>query len=169
MGLRDSNIARLDGGTFDVLVVGGGINGAVSAASLASRGARVAVIDRGDFAGFTSMQSSNLVWGGFKYLENYELKLVRDLCMSRNHLIKAYPANLKEIRFLKTKMTLSLLRLRPRDPRKERRDAKSWIEGTLARARRFALPVRALLFCYRECSLEHGAARRSCGSSESRT
>ena len=100
MGLRESNIARLDGGTFDVLVVGGGINGAVSAASLASRGARVAVIDRGDFAGFTSMQSSNLVWGGFKYLENYELKLVRDLCMSRNHLIKAYPANLKEIRFL---------------------------------------------------------------------
>ncbi len=100
MGLRDSNIAKLDGGTFDVLIIGGGINGAVSAAALASRGARVAVIDRGDFAGFTSMQSSNLVWGGFKYLENYELKLVRDLCKSRNHLIKAYPANLKEIRFL---------------------------------------------------------------------
>ena len=33
-------------------------------------------------------------------MENYELKLVRDLCMSRNHLIKAYPANLKEIRFM---------------------------------------------------------------------
>ncbi|MEI2716408.1 MAG: glycerol-3-phosphate dehydrogenase/oxidase [Candidatus Nanopelagicales bacterium] len=100
MGLRDSNIRKLNGGTFDVLVVGGGINGAVSAASLASRGARVAVIDRDDFAGFTSMQSSNLVWGGFKYLENYEIKLVRDLCVSRNHLIKAYPANLKEIRFM---------------------------------------------------------------------
>ena len=49
---------------------------------------------------FTSMQSSNLVWGGFKYLENYEIPLVRHLCMSRNRLIKAYPANLKEIRFL---------------------------------------------------------------------
>ncbi len=100
MGLREANIAQLDGGTFDVLIIGGGINGAVSAAALASRGARVAVIDRGDFADFTSMQSSNLVWGGFKYMENYELKLVRDLCMSRNHLIKAYPANLKEIRFM---------------------------------------------------------------------
>ncbi len=100
MGLREANIAQLDGGTFDVLIVGGGINGAVSAAALASRGARVAVIDRGDFADFTSMQSSNLVWGGFKYMENYEFKLVRDLCMSRNHLIKAYPANLKEIRFM---------------------------------------------------------------------
>lgn len=100
MGLRESNIDQLKGGIFDVLIIGGGINGAVSAAALASRGARVAIIDRGDFANFTSMQSSNLVWGGFKYLETYELKLVRDLCMSRNHLIRAYPANLKEIRFL---------------------------------------------------------------------
>jgi len=60
----------------------------------------VAVIDRGDFAGFTSMESSNLVWGGFKYLENYELGLVRNLCMSRNHLMRAYPSNVREIRFL---------------------------------------------------------------------
>lgn len=100
MSLRSTNIAKIRGGDFDVLIVGGGINGAVCAAALASRGARVAMVDRGDFAGFTSMQSSNLVWGGFKYMENYELPLVRHLCMSRNRLIKAYPANLKEIRFL---------------------------------------------------------------------
>jgi glycerol-3-phosphate dehydrogenase len=100
MGLRDANIDKLDGGTYDVLIVGGGINGAVSAAALASRGARVALVDRGDFAGFTSMHSSNLVWGGFKYMENYELRLVRNLCKSRNHLIRSYPANLREIRFL---------------------------------------------------------------------
>ena len=68
MSLRSTNIDKIRGGDFDVLIVGGGINGAVSAAALASRGARVAMIDRGDFAGFTSMQSSNLVWGGFKYL-----------------------------------------------------------------------------------------------------
>lgn len=102
MTLRATNLDRLDGAEFDVLIVGGGINGAVSAAALASRGAKVALVDRGDFAGFTSMQSSNLVWGGFKYLENYELGLVRHLCKSRNHLLKAYPANLKEIRFLAT-------------------------------------------------------------------
>lgn len=100
MSLRATNISKIRNGDFDVLIVGGGINGAVSAAALAARGARVAMIDRGDFAGFTSMQSSNLVWGGFKYLENYEISLVRHLCMSRNRLIKAYPANLKEIRFL---------------------------------------------------------------------
>ena len=102
MGLRATNLKKLNGGDFDVLIVGGGINGAVSAAALAARGASVAVIDRGDFAGFTSMESSNLVWGGFKYMENCELGLVRGLCMSRNHLMKAYPANLKEIRFLAT-------------------------------------------------------------------
>ncbi|MEI6622286.1 MAG: glycerol-3-phosphate dehydrogenase/oxidase [Actinomycetes bacterium] len=100
MSLRQTSIAKINGGTFDVLIIGGGVNGAVSAAAIASRGGKVALVDRGDFAGFTSMESSNLVWGGFKYLENYEMLLVRHLCMSRNRLIKAYPANLKEIRFL---------------------------------------------------------------------
>ncbi|MBJ69481.1 MAG: FAD-dependent oxidoreductase [Acidimicrobiaceae bacterium] len=100
MALRETNLDKLDGGTFDVLIVGGGINGAVSAAALAARGASVALIDRGDFAGFTSQESSNLVWGGIKYLENYEFPLVRKLCMSRNRLMRAYPANVKEIGFL---------------------------------------------------------------------
>ena len=75
MTLRRTNIARIDGGLFDVLIVGAGINGAVSAAALAGRGASVALIDRGDFGGFTSQESSNLVWGGFKYLEHYERRL----------------------------------------------------------------------------------------------
>ena len=73
-----------------------------SAASLAGRGASVALIDRGDFGSFTSQESSNLVWGGFKYLENYELPLVFGLCRSRNRLMKAYPDNIKEIAFLAT-------------------------------------------------------------------
>lgn len=100
MSLRSANIDRIDGGFFDVLVVGAGINGAVSAAALAGRGASVALVDRGDFGGFTSQESSNLVWGGFKYLENYELPLVFGLCRSRNRLMKAYPDNIKEIGFL---------------------------------------------------------------------
>lgn len=100
MASRDAHLARIDGGTFDVLIVGGGINGAVAAASLAGRGASVALIDRGDFGAFTSQESSNLVWGGFKYLEHYELLLVWKLCRSRNRLMKAYPDNIKEISFL---------------------------------------------------------------------
>ena len=60
----------------------------------------MAVVDRGDFAGCTSQESSNLVWGGFKYLENYEIGLVRELCRSRNRLTRAYPANISTIGFL---------------------------------------------------------------------
>ena len=66
MALRDTNISRLSTEEFDVLIIGGGINGAVSAAALSARGAKVALIDARDFAGFTSQQSSNLVWGGIK-------------------------------------------------------------------------------------------------------
>lgn len=100
MQLRTASLDRLHGGSFDVLVVGGGINGAVSAAVLAGRGANVALIDRGDFGAFTSQASSNLVWGGFKYLESYELLLVRKLCVSRNRLIDAYPDNIRPIPFM---------------------------------------------------------------------
>jgi glycerol-3-phosphate dehydrogenase len=102
MSLRRTAISRMKNGHVDVLVVGAGINGAVSAAALAGRGASVALIDRADFGGFTSQESSNLVWGGFKYLENYELPLVFGLCKSRNRLMKAYPDNVKEISFLAT-------------------------------------------------------------------
>ena len=102
MSLRRTAISRMQNGHVDVLVVGAGINGAVTAAALAGRGASVALIDRADFGGFTSQESSNLVWGGFKYLENYELPLVFGLCKSRNRLMKAYPDNVKEISFLAT-------------------------------------------------------------------
>lgn len=80
-------------------MVGGGINGAVSAAALVNRGLKVTVIDRADFASTTSQESSNLAWGGIKYLESYELKLVWKLCRSRNRLMKAYPSQVQEIRF----------------------------------------------------------------------
>ncbi|MBT8113882.1 MAG: glycerol-3-phosphate dehydrogenase/oxidase [Arenicella sp.] len=104
MELRKSNIERLrDPDTiFDVLVLGGGVNGAVSAAALAGKGAKVALIDRGDFAGLTSSNSSNLAWGGIKYLESLEFFLVNDLCKSRNQLMRNYPSMVREIRFLTT-------------------------------------------------------------------
>lgn len=97
--LRANNLKKLEEGTFDVLVLGGGINGAVSAAALASGGARVALVDRGDFASVTSQESSNLAWGGIKYLESLEFGLVRKLCRSRNELIRSHPSNVEEIRF----------------------------------------------------------------------
>lgn len=102
MQLRHSNIEKLSRETFDVLVIGGGINGASAAAALSGQGVKVGLIDRGDFAGETSMHSSNLVWGGIKYMESYDFALVRKLCKSRNHLIKSFPSTVQEIRFLTT-------------------------------------------------------------------
>ena len=99
MTLRTTNLQKLRSERFDVLVLGGGINGAVAAAALSARGASVALVDRGDFAGLTSQSSSNLAWGGIKYLESYEFGLVRKLCRSRNELIRAYPSTVQEIRF----------------------------------------------------------------------
>lgn len=84
---------------YDVLVIGGGINGAVSAAALAHKGLKVLLVERGDFASQTSQESSCLVWGGVKYLENWEFSLVWKLCRSRNQLMRSYPSSIREIRF----------------------------------------------------------------------
>ena len=96
---RDEQLKKITEELLDVLVIGGGINGAVSFAALAGQGLKVGLIDRKDFANETSMHSSNLVWGGIKYMESYEFGLVRKLCMSRNQLMKAYPTNIRELRF----------------------------------------------------------------------
>ena len=102
MQLRDTNINKLSATTYDVLIIGGGINGAVSAAALSGKGVMTALIDQGDFAGLTSQESSNLAWGGIKYMESFEYGLVRKLCKSRNHLIRNYPSTVREIRFFTT-------------------------------------------------------------------
>ena len=99
MKLRQTNLAKLSQSLYDVLIIGGGINGAVAAAALTARGVKTALIDKGDFAGQTSQHSSNLAWGGIKYMESYEFPLVRKLCKSRNRLIRSYPSTVQEIRF----------------------------------------------------------------------
>jgi glycerol-3-phosphate dehydrogenase len=100
--LRQTNIEKLQEQVYDVLIVGGGINGAVAAAALAGRGVRVGLIEREDFASGVSSNSSNLAWGGIKYMESGEFLLVNKLCKSRNELMRAYPSTVKEIRFFTT-------------------------------------------------------------------
>lgn len=100
MDQRDEIIREQSSQIFDVLIIGGGINGAVSAASLSGQGASVALVEKNDFGSFTSQESSNLVWGGIKYLETYEFGLVRELCLSRNFLLRQLPDQVREIRFL---------------------------------------------------------------------
>jgi len=85
---------------YDLVIVGGGINGAVSAAAASAAGLRVLLIDKADFASFTSQQSSNLVWGGIKYLQSYEFYLVFKLSLARNKLMRSYPNQIREVGFL---------------------------------------------------------------------
>ena len=81
-------------------IVGGGINGAVSAAALSSNGYKVLLVDKQDFGAETSSQSSNLIWGGIKYLQTYEFPLVFKLCRARYRLMKNYPTRVRSIGFL---------------------------------------------------------------------
>ena len=97
---REQQLQKLASGIFDAVIVGGGINGAASAACLSAHGYKVALIEQNDFASMTSQQSSNMIWGGIKYLENGEISLVNKLCLSRNRLIKNFPDNVQEIPYL---------------------------------------------------------------------
>jgi len=99
---RDLLLDKINDATVDVAIIGGGINGAVTAAALSAAGVSAALFDRGDFSSFTSQESSNLVWGGFKYMQSYEFRLVRKLCQSRNRLIDAYPSQVEPVEFLAT-------------------------------------------------------------------
>ena len=84
---RERRIEALTERPLDVLVVGGGITGCGIALDLAARGLRVAVVERGDWAGATSSASSRLVHGGLRYLEQFEFGLVRESCLERGLLL----------------------------------------------------------------------------------
>jgi glycerol-3-phosphate dehydrogenase len=73
---------------FDLLVIGGGIVGAGIAAEAARAGARVALVDRGDFAGATSSASSKLIHGGLRYLRLGDVRLVREAHDERRALMR---------------------------------------------------------------------------------
>jgi glycerol-3-phosphate dehydrogenase len=83
---RTEHLERLRTETFDVAVIGGGINGAAIARDAAMRGLRVALVDRGDFAGETSSRSSKLIHGGLRYLPQGQLRLVRAALHERERL-----------------------------------------------------------------------------------
>src|SRR5215208_3473091 len=95
---RADAIRALDGEPFDVLVIGGGITGAGVALDAATRGYSVALVERSDFAIGTSSRSSKLVHGGLRYLQNFDLGLVREALLERQinvalapHLVRPLP------------------------------------------------------------------------------
>jgi glycerol-3-phosphate dehydrogenase len=80
---RADALAALASERFDVLVVGGGITGAGVALDAATRGYSVALVEKADYASGTSSRSSKLVHGGLRYLQNFDLGLVREALLER--------------------------------------------------------------------------------------
>ncbi len=90
IGRPDALVALADE-QFDVVVVGGGITGAGVALDAATRGYSVALVERADFAAGTSSRSSKLVHGGLRYLQNFDLGLVREALLERQLMVALAP------------------------------------------------------------------------------
>ncbi|RYF60622.1 MAG: glycerol-3-phosphate dehydrogenase [Comamonadaceae bacterium] len=86
--------------TYDILVIGGGINGAGVARDAAGRGLAVALCEQQDFAGATSSASTKLIHGGLRYLEYYEFRLVSEALREREHLLDIAPHIAWPMRFV---------------------------------------------------------------------
>jgi glycerol-3-phosphate dehydrogenase len=96
--IRD--IARLSKSKFDLIVVGGGINGAAIAHLAAACGASVALLEKGDFASGTSSKSTKILHGGLRYLENFEFDLVHESLRERYIQWQAVPYLVKPLSFV---------------------------------------------------------------------
>ena len=92
--------AGADGAAVDVLVVGGGINGAGIARDLAGRGLSVLLCEKDDLAAHTSSASTKLIHGGLRYLEHYEFALVRKALAEREVLLRSAPHIMAPLRFV---------------------------------------------------------------------
>src|SRR5688500_20041898 len=77
--------------SYDLLVIGGGINGCGIARDAAGRGLSVLLVEKDDLASHTSSSSSKLIHGGLRYLEHYEFRLVREALMEREVLLAKAP------------------------------------------------------------------------------
>jgi glycerol-3-phosphate dehydrogenase len=85
---------------FDLLVIGGGINGAGIARDAAGRGLSVLVVEKDDLAAATSSSSSKLIHGGLRYLEQYEFRLVAEALSEREVLLNIAPHLVHPLRFV---------------------------------------------------------------------
>jgi glycerol-3-phosphate dehydrogenase len=97
---RDDALKALAAEPFDVVVIGGGITGAGVALDAASRGYSVALVERADYASGTSSRSSKLVHGGLRYLQNFDLGLVREALLERALLVNLSPHLVRPLQLL---------------------------------------------------------------------
>src|SRR3989338_9573641 len=94
------NLGKLAGEKFDLLVIGGGINGAAIANIASGRGLKTALVEKGDFASGTSSKSTKLIHGGIRYLENLEFDLVHEALVERAIQIQSVPYLVKPLEFI---------------------------------------------------------------------
>lgn len=97
---RKQSISRMMREEFDLVVIGGGINGAGVARDASARGMKVALVEARDFASGTSSKSSKLIHGGIRYLENLEFKLVFEALNERTRLFEMAPHLVHPLRFM---------------------------------------------------------------------
>src|SRR3954466_4862436 len=88
---RADAVAAMGRDRFDLVVIGGGITGAGVALDAASRGYSVALVERDDYSSGTSSRSSKLIHGGLRYLQNFDLGLVREALLERSLLVRLAP------------------------------------------------------------------------------
>lgn len=86
--------------SFDLLVIGGGINGAAIARDAAGRGVHTLLVEKDDLASHTSSSSSKLIHGGLRYLEQYDFALVREALHEREILLRTAPHIVHPLRFV---------------------------------------------------------------------
>src|SRR3954454_33598 len=97
---RARALDALGDGTFDVLVIGGGVTGAGVALDAAARGLRTALVERHDFASGTSSKSSKLIHGGLRYLQQREFRLVYEALYERQRALENAPHLVRVLPFL---------------------------------------------------------------------
>lgn len=95
-----ANLVDTGTSSFDLLIIGGGINGVGIARDAAGRGLSVALCEQGDLGGGTSSASSKLIHGGLRYLENFQFRLVREALAEREILLRTAAHLVTPLRFL---------------------------------------------------------------------
>ncbi|PRZ43335.1 glycerol-3-phosphate dehydrogenase [Antricoccus suffuscus] len=97
---RASALTAMAQTRYDVLVIGGGVTGAYAALDAASRGLRVALVEKDDFASGTSSKSSKMVHGGLRYIEQGNVNLVRHSLLERQRFRKNAPHLVQRLPFM---------------------------------------------------------------------
>jgi glycerol-3-phosphate dehydrogenase len=97
---RATSISEVEGKTFDLCIIGGGITGAGLLLEAAKRGCKAVLLEKGDFASGTSSKSSKIIHGGLRYLKYMQFRLVYEALHERKQLLKRYPHLVKPLPFL---------------------------------------------------------------------